>query len=76
MSKTMVYIGPSVEGIVMTGTAFTGGYPPRVQGLLNKEPYMTDLFVSAAALAESRKTLRDPESRLNLLYRKAEKGGR
>lgn len=76
MSKTMVYIGPSMEGVVMTSTAFAGGYPPRVQNLLNKEPYMADLFVSVTALAESRKTLRDPESRLNLLYRKAEKGGR
>ena len=76
MSKTMVYIGPSMEGVVMTGTAFAGGYPPRVQNLLNKEPYMADLFVSVTALAESRKTLRDPERRLNMLYRKAEKGGR
>ena len=54
MSKTMVYIGPSMEGVVMTGTAFAGGYPPRVQNLLNKEPYMADLFVSADTLAESR----------------------
>ena len=76
MSKTMVYIGPSMEGVVMTGTAFAGGYPPRGQNLLNKEPYMADLFVSADTLAESRKTLREPESRLNLLYRRAEKGGR
>ena len=45
MSKTMVYIGPSMEGVVMTGTAFAGGYPPRVQGLISKEPYMADLFV-------------------------------
>ena len=43
MSKTMVYIGPSMEGVVMTGTAFAGGYPPRVQGLISKEPYLFQL---------------------------------
>lgn len=76
MSKTMVYIGPSVEGRVITGTAFAGGYPPRVQELLNDRPYMADLFVPVSTLAESRKELCNPESRLNLLYRKTEKGGR
>ena len=33
MKQTMVYIGPSIGHLVQTGTAFKGGYPPRMEAL-------------------------------------------
>ena len=72
---TVIYIGPSVKGIVQTGTAFSGGYPPVVSALLLQRPFFGELMVEPGQLAEARKAVRDPESRLGMLYQKAEREG-
>lgn len=74
--KTNIYVGPTIEGIVQTGTAFRGGLPPRLAELVSQEPFLSDLMVPATKLAEARKELRNPESSLRALYRKAERGGK
>lgn len=74
--KTNIYVGPTIEGIVQTGTAFRGGLPPRLTALVSQEPFFADLMVPAARLAEARKELRNPESSMGALYRKAEQGGK
>ena len=51
MSKeTMVYIGPTLDRIVVTGTAFRNGYPPKIRQVIREAPWLTDLFVSALSL--------------------------
>lgn len=71
--KTVVYIGPSMEGIIVTGTALCGGYPPKVQEMITAQPFLADLFVPAGKLAEYKKELRDPDSSLHTLYERARK---
>ncbi|RHR51972.1 hypothetical protein DWX10_16265 [Clostridium sp. AF18-27] len=73
--KTMVYIGPSIEHVVQSGTAFRGGYPPKVQEAITNRPYLQGLFVPADRLAQTKKELRDPGSAIRTLYRTAEEGG-
>lgn len=73
--KTVVYIGPTIESVVLTGTAFYGGYPPGVTEALKRNPYLQDLMIPAEKLAEAKKTVRDPESSLGVLYRRAERRG-
>lgn len=72
---TKVYIGPSIEGIVQTGTAFKGGYPPKVKKAIEHAPYLIDLMIDTGQLYQARKELKIPESRLNMLCRRVEKGG-
>lgn len=73
--KTVVYIGPTRCGILLTGTAFCGGYPPNVEKLIKEEPFLKDLMIPVEGLAEAGKEVRNPESALGALYRKAA-GGR
>jgi len=72
---TKVYIGPSIEGILQTGAAFKGGYPPRVAAAIKNAPYLEDLMAETKNLANAKKELRNPESGLQMLYRRAEEKG-
>ena len=74
MKQTMVYIGPSIGHLVQTGTAFKGGYAPRMEAALKREPFLNDLMIPVEQLSEARKELRNPESGLAALYRRAEGG--
>ena len=43
MSKeTMIYIGPTLDHIVVTGTAFRNGYPPKIRQVIREAPWLTD----------------------------------
>ena len=74
MNQTMVYIGPSNGHMVQTGTTFKGGNPPRMEAALKREPFLNDLMIPVEQLSEARKELRNPESGLAALYRRAEGG--
>ena len=72
--KVLVYIGPSLKNIVQTGTAFTGGYPPKLQEAVKTFPYLAELVVPAENLAQARKALKEPGSSLNQIYSKIRGG--
>ena len=74
MRGTMIYIGPSIDHLIQTGAAFAGGYPPKVEAALKKEPFLYDLMIPVSQLAEARKELSKPGSGLAALYRRAEGG--
>ncbi|MDY3230594.1 MAG: hypothetical protein SOX46_03310 [Clostridiaceae bacterium] len=74
MKQTMVYIGPSIQNVIVTGTAFYGGYPPHIEAALRRHPYLNDLMVPVQELSHARKEVRNPESALGRIYRKAEGG--
>lgn len=69
-----VYVGPSIAGIVQEGAAFSGGYPPKVAAAVRQAPFLADLMVPPEKLAEARKEVRNPDSALGALYRRAGKG--
>lgn len=68
----LVYLGPSFYGIIQKGTALTGGYPEKFQALLDTYPFMKGLLISTEKLAEKRKELKERDSEMALLYRRAE----
>ena len=68
--QIMVYVGPSLKNIVQTGTAFRGGYPPKLEQEMRNRPYLSELMVPAENLAAARKELRKAGSSLNQLYQK------
>ena len=53
MRETMIYIGPSIDHLIQTGAAFAGGYPPKVEAALKKEPFLYDLMIPVSQLAEA-----------------------
>lgn len=71
---TKIYIGPSIPGVVQTGASFSGGYPPMVAAALKAQPFLQELMVVSGELAQAKKETRNSESRLGMLYRKAEGG--
>lgn len=73
MSEIKVYLGPTIEGVIVTGSAWRGGYPPRIVRFLGKMPYAEGLFVDISVLAKVKKLVRTPGSEWNLLYQKVER---
>lgn len=71
--QAVIYLGPSFYGIVQKGTAFKGEYPEKLQKLLKEYPFLTGLIIPAGQMAEHRKQLRERDSELFLLFRKAER---
>ena len=56
MSKeTMVYIGPTLDRIVVTGTAFRNGYPPKIRQVIREAPWLTDLLFRPVSLLRLKK---------------------
>jgi hypothetical protein len=71
-NDTLIYVGPSLDQIVRNGASFRGGSPPRLTELLYAYPFINELMVTPELLAEAKKNIRNSESNLNTLYRKAE----
>lgn len=71
--KSLMYVGPSLERIVQEGTVFRNGYPEKVKRVLNNYPILQDLIVPVESLAKVKKSIRNPESNISMVYRKAEK---
>ncbi len=71
-SQAVIYLGPSFYGIMQKGTVFKGGYPAKIQALLEEHPFLSGLIIPTGQLAERRKQLMEKDSELFLLYCKAE----
>lgn len=71
--ESVMYVGPSLERIVQEGTVFRNGYPEKFKRVLNSYPILQDLIVPVESLAEVKKSIRNPESNISMVYRKAEK---
>lgn len=71
--ESVMYVGPSLERIVQEGTVFRNGYPEKFKRVLNSYPILQDLIVPVESLAKVKKSIRDPESDISMVYRKAEK---
>ena len=69
----LIYVGPTIDQIIKNGASFRCGFPPRLTEIINRYPFMNELMVPSELLAEAKKNIRNSESNLNMLYRKAEK---
>ena len=63
-----VYLGPSIQGVIVTGTVFSGGKDAtlaKISRILKDYPMVASLIVPGGALPESRMKAKTPG---NLLY--------
>lgn len=70
---TVMYLGPSVHGIIQSGTSYKNGRPPKAAALAALHPVFLELFVPVDGLARARKELAEPGSRLRGVYEEAVK---
>lgn len=74
-AEPMVYIGPGFARVVQENTSFKNGVTPHFQQILEQHPFLKDLLVPVSGLAEGRKQVKDPGSRLSVLYQEAKRLG-
>lgn len=69
----VMYLGPSVHGIIQSGTSYKNGLPPKAAALAALHPVFLELFVPVDGLARARKELAEPGSQLRGVYEEAVK---
>lgn len=66
--QTVIYLGPSLKNIVLTGTIFNNGLPPRLEAAKTEQPAIGELLIPIGQAVEARKQLAVPGSALRNLY--------
>jgi hypothetical protein len=70
--ETVMYIGPTVRGVVINGTLFKDGkLPALVKKRTEEMPVLQSLFVPVSKLAEAQRELKDLKSAMAICYSKA-----
>lgn len=68
-STDVIYVGPSISGIIRHSTVFKDGIlPDGVTRCIEQLPAMKRLFVETDRLAEAAKELNRKQSALNVIY--------
>ncbi len=68
--EAMIYIGPTVPGIVIAGTVFKNGYPQKLKKAIEEKKALSMLMVPVSGLAKARQVLKEPGSVLQICYEK------
>lgn len=70
--RTMVYIGPTIPGTVISGTIFNNGYPEKLKKAVEEKKALSMLLVPVYELAKARQDLKVSGSVLQVCYKKVE----
>ena len=70
-AATVVYIGPTIRGRLMTGTIYRDGLPEAEAAFVTEHPVLRRLVVPIEDLAAARAEIRHPGAALAVLYEKA-----
>lgn len=70
-SKAVVYIGPTIPGKLVKDTSFTKGIPVVAKKIIEKNPFMKEMFVELNRISDTKKKLADKNSALSIIYNKA-----
>lgn len=68
--KTVIWLGPAIAGVAMTGTVYQNGLTAQVEKMKTELPACTKLLVETKDAARVRKALTDPQSAESLCYEK------
>ncbi len=71
--EAITYLGPSIPDVVEHGTVFANGNLTNIMSKqVEKTPILKGLLVKTSKLVQAKKDLRNKESALSAIYRKAE----
>lgn len=68
--KAVIWLGPAIAGVALTGTVYKNGLTPQLQKLETELPAVKKLLVETKDAARVRKALTDPQSAERLCYEK------
>ncbi len=71
---TVMYIGPTIKNVVITGTLYNNGLPEPLVREMEKQPAVGSLVVPVGELAAAQKELATPGSALATIYRQVTTG--
>lgn len=71
----VVYIGPTLKGVVRNGTVFSNGLTKELDEECKKNPLLLKMIVNVTDLAKSKHEVNSPGSVLNILYKTILKEG-
>jgi hypothetical protein len=57
MTEKVMYLGPTLRGVVRTGTVFEGGLPKNLSVLAEKKPIINNLIVPLADSVATKKAI-------------------
>lgn len=74
--EPVIYIGPSIVGVVTKGTVYKNGLTPQMSKAVEELPALNTLLVEIGKIAQARKDLRNKASAVSICYAKAEEYAR
>lgn len=69
--KAVIWLGPAVTGVAMTGTVYRNGLTPQMQRLVTELPAAKKLLVGTKDAARVRRALTDQQSAESVCYKRA-----
>lgn len=69
--KAVIWLGPAVAGVAMTGTVYRNGLTPQMQRLVTELPAAKKLLVGTKDAARVRRALTDQQSAERVCYKRA-----
>lgn len=68
VKEPMMYIGPTIKGVVVKNTIYNSGLPKALVEEGDKLPVIKSLIVPVSKVAEARKNLRNTNSAIGICY--------
>lgn len=69
-TETVMYIGPTIKNVAVTGTLYNNGLPESLKKEAEKQPAISNLIVPVGELAAAQRELAIPGSALAVIYGK------
>lgn len=68
--KTMIYLGPTILGVITENSIFKGNLPEKIKNTIKEIPVMRSLFVPIENLISAKKELKENNSAKSICYNK------
>lgn len=69
--ETVIYIGPAIIGVAMSGTVYNNGLPKPLEEAMKELPALKRLLVEPKSAGQAKKELKNPQSAVSVCYKNA-----
>lgn len=69
-AESVMYVGPSIRGVIATATVFNNGFPEIVNRKIEECPSLTELFVPVSEVGAALKDIQNKEGAISVFYGK------
>lgn len=68
--SVLIYLGPTIRGVVKHGASFCSGFPPQLEEYCEKNPVIRNLIVPVSKITETTKAVSVEGTVENIAFRK------